>query len=686
MDKRIISLLLVLPMIFGLCTAKPAFADAARADVWVTDWRENVFHDLTKPADAPQRADLVAARGDVEPFQVNLRPAADGQITGVAFSDLVCGDRSIPAANLSYQFVDYVRSRSNSRYTDPTDPDAVLGDWDLKWVNCSNPMRVASADNIVAWPEILSNEPGHSLTAGETQPIWIKVRVPADTAPGTYSGWLQIRTGTGDYDIDLSVEVKDVLIPEPSSPNAFSLELWSQLVGNFDTAIDVIVDAYGVEVDSPEWWQIMSAFAALMKENRLNVLAVNQTQLLLHAPGTAVDPDGTVTFDWSFFNKFVSFFRENAGIQQFSCGPLAKYKANPLNYDNNIPGQEENDYTKAYVEVIAAGPDGRPQRQLLGVDFGAYAMGKQLPATEYLKQYSAALYQNLTEQGWLELWSHHVIDEPGKDNLGAMYPKLEKILTDNCPGIRTGDAFTVWTAQEQAAHTEIFAVIENSYEELQDRMAETLKEGDTFWLYTSNIPMKENYLNRTIDQPVWMMEMLGWLCYKRGATGYLHWGMNQWNTWTANYEPFPDYPADEMWDNTLGDGSCVYPDVSRRSVRSSIRVEALREASELNSLLALAAARDPEATGAIVEAMIRGGTDYETDIAKMAAARKAVLQLAAGEEATAFVPGPADQTAAEPAEGAGPGGAIAIGAAAALLAGTALVFWKKRNRAKEAAE
>lgn len=690
MFRRITAFLLACLAPFGLCAAVPARAEEPQAEVWVADWRQNVFQDLTMPEDASRQAHLTAARGDVEPFQVNLRAPADGQVLNIAFSDLVCGEASIPAANLSYQFVEYVRSRSNSRYTDPTDPDAVLGDWDLKWVNCSNPMRAASPDNIVAWPEILSNEPGIALTAGQTQPVWIKVRVPANAAPGEYHGWLQVRTSMGEYDVDIALDVKDVLIPEPSSPDAFSLELWSQLVGNFDTAIDVIVDAYGVEVDSPEWWQIMGSFAALMKENRLNVLAVNQTQLLLHAPGTTAAPDGTVTFDWSFFNKFVRFFQENAGIQQFSCGPLAKYKANPLNYDNNIPGQEENDYTKAYVEVIAAGPDGQPQRQLLDVDFGAYAMGQQLPATEYLRQYSAALYQNLTEQGWLELWSHHIIDEPGKDNLGAMYPKLEKILTEGCPGIRTGDAFTVWTAQEQTAHTEIFAVIENSYEELQDRMADTLKPGDTFWLYTSNIPMKENYLNRTIDQPVWMMEMLGWLCFKRGATGYLHWGMNQWNTWTANYEPFPNYPADEMWDNTLGDGSCVYPDRERLSVRSSIRVEALREASELNSLLALAAQKDAAAVEEIVEAMIRGGTDYETDIAKMAAARTAVLQIAAGQKPTAFLVGqPAGEE--QPAGAGGSGGGFywayaAAGAAALLAVGAGwYIKRKKQGHSKEAA-
>lgn len=620
-----------------------AAAQAQTAQVWVSDWRENVFQDMEKPENGVQQVHLTVARNDVEPFQVNVRPAADGKILSVAFSDLVCGEAHIPAENMSYQFVEHIRSRSNSRYTDETDPDAVLGDWDLKWVTCSNPMRIADSEHIVAWPEILSNEQSKELCAGVTQPLWIKTHIPSDAVPGSYYGWMQVRTTEGNYDIDIFVDVKDVLIPESASMDSFSLELWSQLVGNFDTDIDVVEDAYGVEVDSPEWWQIMASFAALMKENRLNVLAVNQTQLLLQGPDTRVEADGTVNFDWSFFNKFIRFFQDNGGIQQFSCGPLAKYKANPLNYDNNIPGQEVNDYTRAYVETIAMGEDGRPVRKLLDVDFGAYVMGEKVPAAEYVEQYAGALYRNLTEQGWLELFSHHIIDEPGKDNLGAMYPRLEKLLSDNCPGIRTGDAFTVWTAQEQAPHTEIFAVIVNSFEELQDRMRETLKEGDTFWLYTSNIPMKDNYLNRTMDQPVWMMEMLGWLCYKRGATGYLHWGLNQWNTWTAGYEPFPNYPADEMWDNTLGDGSCVYPDRGNYSVRSSIRVEALREASELNSLLTMAARTDAGQTGAIVESMIRGGTDYETDIGRMAAARRAVLLLAAGEEQVDYVPVPEEE-------------------------------------------
>lgn len=273
------------------------------------------------------------------------------------------------------------------------------------------------------------------------------------------------------------------------------------------------------------------------------------------------------------------------GSSSCPCGPLVKYKANPKNYDNDIPGEEVNDYTQAYVETIGLSTEGDIERQLHTVNLSGYILGEASPAMEYVEQYSASLYKNLTEQGWLDIFSHHIIDDPGKDQLASLYPRLEKVLSQGCPGIRTGDAFTVWTAEEQAEHTEMFAIILNSYEELQDRMAKVLKPGDTFWLYTSSVPIKDNYLNRAIDQPVWMMEMIGWLCFKRNAVGYLHWGLNQWNTWTKKYGPYPNYPVDEIWDNTLGDGSCVYPDKANNGVRSSIRVEALREGSELNSIL-----------------------------------------------------------------------------------------------------
>lgn len=603
--------------------------ESGETQVWISDWRDQTFRNTQMPQDAPAEVNLTVARNDTEPFQINVRPAQDGRITSVAFSNLVCGDAVLPAEQLSYHYVDYIRATMNSRYVDNEDKDAVVDKWGSYWVNLSNPIRRTSPDMPVAFPEILSNAQDKKVVKNKTQPIWVKVHIPANTQPGLYLGRMQVRTTFGNYDFNVNVDVKDVLIPDTASPESFSIEMWSQLVGNFDTEIDVINDAYGLTVDTPEWWALMGKFAALMKENRLNVMTVNQTDLLLKGKGTRVEPDGRVIFDWSFFNKFVDFFRQEAGIQIFSCGPLAKFKSNPLNYNNDVEGQEINDITQSFVEAIVYDPanPGVPKKQLLTVDLEAYENGGVSPAIEYVRQYGAALNSNLTSRGWKDIWYQHIIDEPGRRFQAALYPVLEKNFSDNC-SIPTGDAFTVWTAEEQSAHTEVFSVMSYSLDQLSDKMKACMKEGDRLWVYTSMNPIKDNYLNRLIDQPVWNMELMGWFCYRQGATGYLHWGLNQWNTWTKNYEPFPDYPQSIMWDNVLGDGSCVYPDKENMDVRSSIRLEAVREASEVVSLLWTAEKKHPEEVRELLENILRSGTEYETDINKIRDARTALLNLA----------------------------------------------------------
>lgn len=627
--KKVLVVLLAAVLTAGTIMTPFASEEQGHAEVWIEDWRKNTFRDDKKPTDSPKSVNLTVAKNDIEPFQLNVRSDMDGMISCVAFSNLVCGDSVIPVDRISYSYVDYIRSGTNSRYSDDTDPDALADEEGTKWVHISNPIRKTSVKNMAAFPEILDPSQSKKVRAGHTQPIWIRIQIPADTPAGMYLGVLQVRTSFGNFDFDINMDVKNVTIPDTASMDAFSTDIWSQLVGNFDTGVDVIEAAYGVKVDSPEWWRVMESFAKVMKENRINIMTINQTELLLHGPGTKVDASGNVTFDWSFFNKFVTFFKENAGIQQFSCGPLAKYKTNPLNYSNDKPGQEVNDYTQAYIECLTQNPsDGSTRKSLAAADIDAYGRGEKQTSFEYIRQYSSALYDNLKKQGWLEIWTHHIIDEPGKRQQAALYPVMEKILSDGCPGIRTGDAFTVWTAEEQAPHTEVFAVMEYSVDELPEKMQACLKPEDSFWIYTSSVPIKDNYLNRAIDQPVWFMEMLGWFCYKQGATGYLHWGLNQWNTWTKDYLPYPEYPQEVMWENVMGDGSCVYPDKENYSLRSSIRVEAIREASELMSLLWIAEEKHPQEVKRLLDSMLRSGKDYETEIGKISAAREKLLMLA----------------------------------------------------------
>ncbi|MFI3257763.1 MAG: DUF4091 domain-containing protein, partial [Spirochaetales bacterium] len=535
---------------------------------------------------------------------------------------------TIAATNYNYHFVDFLRSRTNSRYNDSTDPDAVLESDGIKWVNISNPMRKTSLENMVEFPEILSNDKTRFFAKDTTHPIWIKLKIPENTEPGDYTGTINIATTSTTYTVPISVAVKDVTIPASNDSNAFDIEIWSQLVGNFDTEVDVIVDAYNIEVESEEWWTVMNSFATLMKENRLNVLMLNQTELLLRGENTHINEDGTYTFDWSFFNEFVTFFKDYADIKLFALGPLAQYKANPRNYNNDIEGEEKNDYTQAYVEIIANDDSGNAISSLLDVNLSALILKRDIPAMNYVEEYAKSLNDNLEKMGWKDIFYHHIIDEPGKDQQASLYPFLEAKISENVTGLKTGDAFTVWTAEQQSKHTEIFAIMLYSYEELTDRMQNALKPDDTLWLYTSSVPIKDNYLNRAIDQPVWFMEMLGYLAYKRGATGYLHWGLNQWNTWTRDYISFPNYPRDEMWDKVMGDASSVYPDIENLSLRSSIRVEALRETSELVSILWIAEQKNPEQTKELVDSLIEDGRNYETDINKIIAAYETALAIA----------------------------------------------------------
>ena len=89
--------------------------------------------------------------------------------------------------------------------------------------------------------------------------------------------------------------------------------------------------------------------------------------------------------------------------------------------------------------------------------------------------------------------------------------------------------------------------------------------GDEVWFYTCLAP-KGNYLNRFIDQPVWMGRSLMWLVYRYGVEGYLHWGWNAWH-YAQPRDPY-------------GDCYSVWPDVENGTITETIRLTALRDGAE----------------------------------------------------------------------------------------------------------
>jgi hypothetical protein len=96
-----------------------------------------------------------------------------------------------------------------------------------------------------------------------------------------------------------------------------------------------------------------------------------------------------------------------------------------------------------------------------------------------------------------------------------------------------------------------------------DKYKKWEQKGNELWFYTVGIYQGSLFPNKTIDVPLIDSRIMHWLNYKYDATGYLHWGWNQWNE-----DPLKDVGMH------IGDGWHVYP--AKDGVLNSLRWEEMR--------------------------------------------------------------------------------------------------------------
>jgi hypothetical protein len=109
-------------------------------------------------------------------------------------------------------------------------------------------------------------------------------------------------------------------------------------------------------------------------------------------------------------------------------------------------------------------------------------------------------------------------------------------------------------------------------------------------------------------------QLLHWFNFRHNFTGFLHWGGNYWGP-----EPFLDVQPVINDNETLlpaGDNAIVYPNPSKESVLSSIRLEAMREGIEDYELLTALAKHDPEKAKRLAATAIPHITDYIRSVPK----------------------------------------------------------------------
>ena len=167
-----------------------AISSDNRTDLW---WCEGTYK-VNREREAPEAEDatvrLSAARGEFEPVQVVLRPRR--ALTGLtaSMSDFSGDVATIPASAVDILRVGYVYVHT------PTDAQGAVGWWPDPLPPLDAPVDVA---------------------AGQNQPLWLRVRVPREAAPGEYTGMLSLTADGWSAEAPVSLRVYDFEMPERRS-------------------------------------------------------------------------------------------------------------------------------------------------------------------------------------------------------------------------------------------------------------------------------------------------------------------------------------------------------------------------------------------------------------------------------------------------------------------------------------
>lgn len=412
------------------------------------------------------------------------------------------GQHSIPAENISAGFIRYVM----------TDEFAA---------GCSN-RKPADFDSSLA-PDAIDIIEKIPVRANTVQPVWLTVKVPQNSQPGKYSGKFIVHADK-TYTLTYSINVKKHTLP-PAGEWAFDLDLWQHPVA--------ISRIHNVPRWSDEHFKVMKPYYTMLAEAGQKVI----TASIMEEPWghqTYDDfpslikwtkkRDGSWKYDYSLFDKYVSFVMSCGIKERISCYSMIPWAMSFRYYDEAL-GSDTTLVTKT--------------------DTPEY--------TAYWSRMLQDFTRHLKEKGWFGITAIAMDERPMKDMqnvirlikdvdpgwkislAGAYHPEIEKDIYDYC--IASESVFDP-------------AILKNR-----------LQQGKPSTYYTC---CAEKYPNGFTfsppDENVW----IGWYAAAEGFTGYLRWAYNSWVADPLQDSRFRTWPA--------GDTYQIYP-----GPRSSIRFEKLIE-------------------------------------------------------------------------------------------------------------
>lgn len=383
----------------------------------------------------------------------------------------------------------------------------------------NQPARALARPAPAKYPDYLMEE--RSLNIGEKvfKPVWLTFAIPRSAGSGEYLGNVTVKSAEGMQSLPVRLMVYPFTLPEERHLKVVE---W-YTTGRFP-------ELHGIrEPYSDPWFDMLGIYARNMADHRQNVFRV---------PMSAIDIRKTTSdeleFDFSKFDRIADVFWNTGKMDYLETGFLAEF------------GSERWYSTKISLsDFKVTSPETGEKINLKGEEVIPYL----LPAFE----------SHLRSKGWLHKTYFHIQDEPSLHN-ALSWREISSYLHHYAPELRRMDAIeTTYLLDDIEVAVPKLDALASWY----DSYKAWEQKGNELWFYTVGIYQASLLPNKTIDMPVMDSRILHWLNYKYDATGYLHWG---WNQWTENPFINPDIH--------IGDGWHVYP--AKNGVMNSLRWEQMR--------------------------------------------------------------------------------------------------------------
>ncbi|KIA91889.1 hypothetical protein OC25_19030 [Pedobacter kyungheensis] len=365
-----------------------------------------------------------------------------------------------------------------------------------------------------------------TLTPNSTQPVWLTVKVPQGTKAGTYKGSVSIN-GDKASSLEISLRVVDRTLPAPSQW-AYDLDLWQHPAA--------IARVHQVKLWSDAHFALMKDYYQMLAnagQKTITTSIVNEPwghQTYDDYPSLikwTKKKDGSWTYDYSLFDKYVAFVMSCGINQRINCYSMVPWKIAFSYFD------ESSNKEAVFTEAI-----GTP-----GYNVFWGTMLKDF--TRHLKQknWFGKTYIAMDERPMPAMKSVisllKSIDSEWKIALaGEYHQEIEKDIFNYC----------------------IASKWEYPAEVLKDRHA---AGKISTWYTCCTEPYPNAFSFSSPAESVWM----GWYTANKNMDGYLRWAYNSWTKSPLTDTRFTAWPA--------GDTYLVYP-----GPFSSVRFEKMIEGAQ----------------------------------------------------------------------------------------------------------